>query len=575
MTNVSKKAIIYSRQSSGKEEDSESIAFQENACRNFARAHGIEVIGCFSDANTPGRLYPTGAEELAEMDNSLRQWLRSHTTEKRYRSGLGEALALLPGVDYLIVYDVSRIYRPVQNSFLDSYINDKLISSNTELISIKEGKINFNNFTDALVSDIKAQVNDNQISITREKSKKAMARLQDDGYYCTLPKMYGIRYIGGKEREIEVIPEQAEVIRFVYDAVLKRMKYTELLNEMNTRFKGRHAGKCFYDSSWRHIVENPFYCGYMYDSHGALIKAKQMQGKEIVTYDEWRKANEIVNTPRKEATNLGRKRTIHPFSGLLFCGHCGSKMSVTEDGGKICYSCLQGVNVRHDSECGKSRTNISLVRKSENFTGLREAVLPVLLLSLYKELEMRNGMAKYRRLLEEKRIQVRNIDRKLRELADEFLDNVKTKAAYLAAYERGNERKAVLANEITQLENEMKMAGDLEKKAREYLALAEKVINNQLEEHEFFDLLHRSVNKILCFDDRLEISTVYGNFPLRRYIEHKYRNFPKFTYEIQSISQKEKITNLNDCRFKITYIYNQNETEELVVDLSVMKIYQK
>ena len=573
MLRSSKKAIIYCRQSSGKEEDSESIAFQENACREFARVHGIEVVGSFYDANTPGRLYPSGADELAEMDHALNGWLRQHTTEKRYRNGLGEALASLSGASYLIIYDISRLYRPVQNSFLDAYINDKLISNNIELISIKEGKINFSSFTDALVSSIKSQVNDNQILITREKSKKAMARIQDEGYYCTLPRMYGIRYKGGREREIEVIPEQAEVIRFVYDMVMKRVKYTDLLNEMNTRFKGRHAGKCFYDSSWRHIIENPFYCGYMYDSQGALIPAKQMQGKEIVTFEEWKRANEIVNTPRAQAR--GRKRTTHPFSGLMVCGHCGSKMSVTEDAGKICYSCLQGVNVRHDPKCGKSRANINLIRKSESFTGLREAILPVLLLALYKELEMRNGKGKFKRLMEEKNIRLKNIEKKLNDLVDSYVDGVTPLAAYYAAYEKLNERKRELRNEITQLTKEMEASGNLEKKAREYLAMVDWVMKNQLEECEFIDLLHRSVNEIRCFEDRVDISTVYGNFSLRRYVDGRYRNFPKCTYEIHSITQKRKITDLNDCKIHVTYLYNQNEKEEMIVDLSVMEIYQK
>lgn len=573
MSKTSKKAIIYCRQSSGKEEDSESIAFQEKACRDFAKVRGIEIIGCFSDANTPGRLYPTGADDLAEMDNPLKEWLRRHTTEKRYRSGLGEAIAALPGVDYLIIYDISRLYRPVQNSYLEAYVNNKLISNHTELISIKEGKINFSSFTDALVSSIKSQVNDNQISITREKSKQAMARIQDDGYYCTLPRMYGIRYKGGREREIEVITEQAEVIRFVYDMVLKRVKYTELLNEMNTRFKGRHAGKCFYDSSWRHIIENPFYCGYMYDSQGALIPAKQMQGKEIVTFDEWKRANEIVNTPRAQAK--GRKRTMHPFSGLMVCGHCGSKMSVTEDAGKICYSCLQGVNVRHDPECGKSRTNINLVRKSEDFTGLREAIQPLLLLALYKEIEMRNGKGKFKRILEEKNVRLKNIEKKLDELVESFVEDTTPLAAYYAAYEKLNERKSALRNEITQLTNEMEASGNLERKAREYLAMVDRVMKNQLEEYEFQDLLHRSVSEIRCFEDHVDIVTVYGKFSLRRYIENRYRNFPKFTYEIHSITQKRKITDLNDCKIHVTYIYDKNEKEELVVDLSVMEIYQK
>jgi len=573
MTQVSKKAVIYCRQSSGKEEDSESIAFQEEACRRYAAVHGLEIVGVFQDANTPGRLYPTGAEELCELDTALKQWLRHHTTDKKYRPGLGSALAALQNGGHLVIYDRSRLYRPVQNSYLEPYVNNVLIAAKARLISVKEGSIDFSNFTDSLVSSITSQVNDNQISLTREKSKSALAKIQDDGYYCTLPRMYGVHYVGGKERKVEVVPEQAEVIRFVYDCILRHCKYTELLKEMNARFKGRHGGKCFYDSSWRHIIENPFYCGYMYDSHGALIKAKQMQGKEIVTFEEWKRANEIVQI--RHGVAPARRKTNHPFSGLMVCGHCGSKMSIAEDGGKICYSCLQGVNARHDAECGKSRVNINLVRKAENFTGLGEAVQPLLLLALYKELEMRNGLGKYRRMLEEKKIMLANLEKKLSDLVGAFVEGTTSRDAYFAAFDRLNARIATQKSDILRLSKEMEASGNLERKAKEYLSMVEKVMDSQLEEHEFTELLHRSILQIKCFHDYLDIETVYGNVRMRRYMDRKYRNFPKYTYRVVSTAKNQKITNLDDCKIHVTYLYGKNQSEELVVDLAVMEIYQK
>ena len=570
---MSKTAIIYCRQSSGKDEERASIEFQEKNCREYASSHNIKVISVFSDANTPGRLYPTGAEELAEMDMPLLNWQKNHTTEKRYRKGLGDALKVMMNVDFLLIYDLTRLYRPVQDSYLQSYINHKLNCSGVTLISMKEGEINFSNFTDSLVSSIKSQVNDNQIAITHEKAKKAMAQLQDDGYYPTMPKMYGIRYLGGKERTVEIIPEQAEVIRYVYDRVLKRCKYCDLLDELNEKFGDRVSGKCFYDSSWRHMIANPFYCGYMYDSHGALIPAKQMRGKEFITYEEWKRANEIVKELRKTATE--RTHTVHPFSGLMYCGHCNSKMSIVLDGGKVCYSCLQGINVRHSEGCVKSRTNINLVRKSADYTGLREAIAPLLLLALYKELEKKNGTNKIKRFIEEKEILVANYQEKLASLAEEYSESATSCHAYRAAYDKIDTKLTPAKNELVELNKELEASGDLEKKAREYMEMIPRVMENKLEDYEFTDLLRRSVTQILCFDDHLDIKTVYGDFVMKRYMVRRFRNFPKFSYKVISIGKNDKITNLNDCRIDVTYIYNNNEKQKLVVDLSVMKIYEK
>ena len=570
---MQKTCVIYCRQSSGKEEDSESIASQTEICKKYARSRGMKVIGVFEDPNTSGRLYPTGAEDLLALDIQLQNWLKENTSEKRFRPGLGKAFALLPKVDYLLIHELTRLYRSVQTSFLQSYINQRIAASGAKLISVKEGEIDFNDFTDTLVCSIQSQVNDNQIAMTREKSKLAMAKIQDDGYYSTMPKMYGVRYLGGRERSIEIIPEKGEVIQYVFKRILERCRYTELLRELNTHFRDRVDGKCFYDSSWRHIIANPFYCGYMYDTHGALIPAKQMQGKELVTFEDWKKANEILKELR--GTPTARTHAIHPFSGLMYCGNCKGKMSIVQDGEKIGYSCLQGVNTRHDDGCRKSRTNINLIRQADDFTGLREAIAPLLPLALYKELERKSGTKSLRKTIAEKEIQVHNYQERLSSLVNAYAENETSSISYRAAYEKINERLTRVKNDLLELNKELEASGDLAKKADEYFKILPKVMKNQLPENEFTDLLHRSVNKIFCYEDKLEIQTVYGDLVLERYMSGKFRNFPKFTYKIESIGKNKSIKNLNDCRINVTYLYDKEKTEKLVVDLSVMRIYKK
>ncbi|MBR0459763.1 MAG: recombinase family protein [Victivallales bacterium] len=566
---VLKRAVIYCRQSSGKEEDSESLGMQEEACRVYAESHGWDVIGVYADANTPGRLYPTGAESLAEMDEALAEWLRSHTTGKRYRAGLGQVLEMLSQMDCLLVYDLTRLYRPVLNSFLQAYVNHRLLASRVELVSLKEGTIDFQKFTDALVSSIQSQVNDNQIKITREKSKKALARLRDSGYYCTQPKMFGIRYLGGKEKRIEVIPEAVEVIRFVYEQVLHRAKYADLLREMNTRFRGRHSGKCFYDTSWRHIIANPFYCGYMYDSHGVLVPAKQMEGKEIVTFEEWHRANEIVNA--SHGGDNARHRAQHPFSGLLYCGNCGSRMSVLRESGKICYSCLQGVNVRHDKQCGKSRVNITLVRSSQEFTGLREAVLPVLPLALFLDSVKCQSSERIQAHLEETKSELQEIEGKIGDLVDSFVENETSRIAYYAAFQHLQERKTTLLNEIVLLTHQASQAQD----NANALKTLQRILDNQLSEESFRTLLHRAVSKIHCFEDHLDIHTHYGILSLPRVLLGSTRNFPKFSFRILPRRGKQPPTTIQDCLIQVNYLFpSSTEHATLLAHLASMDFWK-
>lgn len=84
------KGLIYARQSSGKEEKSESIEAQIHNCKMLAEAQKIDVIGVFSDFNVSGKTYPKGAEDVAKMDVAFQNWFENQSSKKQFRDGLGE-----------------------------------------------------------------------------------------------------------------------------------------------------------------------------------------------------------------------------------------------------------------------------------------------------------------------------------------------------------------------------------------------------------------------------------------------------------------------------------------------------
>lgn len=565
-----KKAVIYARQSSGKEEESESIALQIEMCRELARKHNIDVIGEFHDANTSGRLYPEGAEDVMQLDIAYQKWCKSNSLDKKSRPGLKKALDALPHVDFLIVHEMTRLYRPVQNSFLQGYIDTRLVENRVNVLTVKEGESNPSNFSDSLVTTIKSHVNDNQIKLTSEKSKLALMKLRDEGYLPTGTRMYGIRYIGGRERRVEVIPEQAEVIRFVFRSTLEHKPYNWILREMNRLYGDRVSGKAFYITSFRHIVAQPFYCGYMYDSHGALIEARQMRGQEIITLDEWRRANDILGNKQRPAQH--RKSLPHPFSSLLVCGYCGAKMLVGLDGDKEYYHCITALSAGRD-ECRQARVTLNLVRQSKYYTGLKKAIAPLLALSLYSSLEHQASMQKRRRELDKLNISLANYQKRLDDASASYVEGQMAVDAYNMVHEKANARIKSLKAEIMQIENANSNARATEERVRKFLTNIDMLMEDRLEPHVFEDLLTDSVKQIRCFYDYLEIDTIYGSFTLKRYMDGKFRNFPKFTYEIIPPDGMQK--NPRDTQIHVTYIYGENTKKDLIVDLRNMKIFSQ
>ena len=562
-----RKAVIYARQSSGKEEESESIALQLERCHALAREQDMEILGEFYDANSSGRLYPEGADAVMALDIAYQKWRESNTVEKRSRPGLKAVLDLLPKVNMLLVYDITRLYRPIQNGFLQGYIDMMLIEHHVHVLTVKEGENNPSDFSDSLVTTIKSHVNDNQIRLTTEKSKLALTKLRDSGYLPTGSRMYGINYIGGKERKVEVIPEQAEVIRFVFDCVIRHKPYNWILREMNRLYGDRVSGKAFYSSSFRHIIAQPFYCGYMVDSHGALIPARQMAGQEIVPFDVWQKANDILSNKQRPPQH--RKTQSRPFSGLLTCGHCGAKMVVGQDGDKEYYHCMSTIG-SDDVKCRQARVTMNLVRQSDDFTGLRHAVAPFLVLSLFSSLERHAAMLAKIKELDKLTDSIDNYQKRLNDAAQAYIEGKLDLMAFSIVQEKANERIKSLKADALQIE----MASSTTKTDEEYfkklLANIDDLMNDRLPDHEFEDMLWTSLKRIRCFYDYVEIETIYGKFKLNRYMKGNARNFPRFTYEVIYPKQQDSCL---DTKIHLTYVYGKGTARKLVAELGNLVVF--
>lgn len=378
MSTKKEKCLIYARQSSGKEKESESIVMQLKNCRLLAAQKKLQIIGEYHDHNSSGRLYPTGAEELEAHDMIFQDWYADQTSDKRYRAGLGAMLEKLHKVRYIIVDDLTRLARPLSGSYLNDYLKQRFQQSGVLILTVKNGEVDYGNYMDCLVSDVQTHIVDNQLKIQTQKSRAALMELKKNGYYPTSPKMFGIEYTGGKNRNVRVNSACAEVIRFINEAIRARRPFNDIIREINVRYRHLFRTVC-YPSTFRHIAEQPFYAGYMYDPEGELIEARQMKGKAILTYEEWREAQEIIDEHRQQKERKARHE--HPFSGLLYCGHCGSRLVAGNDHGKIYYYCRTGTQILGDELCRQSRLNVTLVRKSRRYQGLGDAVLPLILLN--------------------------------------------------------------------------------------------------------------------------------------------------------------------------------------------------
>lgn len=368
-----KKAVIYARQSSGSEAHSESIEVQIQNAMIIAGKMNFEVTDIFFDYNVSGKTYPAGYEFLAENDKIFINWYLKQSGYKKYRDGLGKLFAVLKDIDYIIVDEITRLYRPLSNSFLEALVNQNLIENNVQVIQVKGGVLDFSLFDQHFVTTLKNKINDEQIAKQRQKSIEVMQKIRDDGYLPTGPKAWGLEY-DKKNKSIFMLPDKAQLVRMIFDNVESGMTYSEIIKIVNEQYS-IFFRSCFWNKNFYNIVKNPIYCGYQFNSCGELIKNKQWDG--IISFEQFEKVQKILQKKRDENNRnrkyhiAGVKKHFLPLSGYVYCGNCGSRLIAGIDRGNIYYYCRRGA-LALKKECAASRIMDSI--NGSSIYGLKDGV---------------------------------------------------------------------------------------------------------------------------------------------------------------------------------------------------------
>jgi len=562
------RAYIYTRQSSGGEEKSLSIEQQLQNCVDLCKKKGWKIGGKFSDFNTSGRTYPTGAESVALQDRGFVRWIDSTSSNKSFRPGLGELLQKLGQDDVIVVDDITRLCRPATMSSLVNYLGNFFMDLGTVVYSAKGERFDPNRFVDLLMLSINSQMNDNQIKIQSEKSRTSQILLRNRGILPTGCKAFGLSTTPNHGM-LQIDQEKANVVRFVMESIAKHHTYASILRELNANAKYRSlVPKCYYESSINHISEQPLYCGYMKNSEGKLIKCQQMEGQEIISYDLWKRVREV-----REETIKGPRRSKYnwlPFSGLLFCGYCGSKMVVNKDGDRIYYICHVGSSVRFEEQCRQSRVGVN--NDQEYCLGLKKALAPLLILAQYYDVMEVADMEERSKARQKKMSELERLNGKQQEVFDLFNDDKISKASLansVAVYEPKIE---AVKTEIAEIDTFLLSDSVTKRKEDKYWCEFEKLISDDLEDDVYEHLLRQAVSRIDCFNDRVVIHTNGQKIELRRFIYKNRRSFPKYAYKVH-YGNAERKKDVTKCKIEVNYLYDEVK-KKIIFDMPIMKIFE-
>ena len=518
-----KTAVIYARQSYGKEESALSVEQQIERCKAWCERNGVEIIGEFKDNNTSSELYPNSEKGKAycATDIGWQRWrkTRQFTNRKAYRQGLADAFEVVEKgkVDYFVVDENTRFYRnPSATSQLDIFCIVTLQESKTALVNVTENKI------DHLESNINIAMwrafAQYEMEKVNEKAATSIANRKaniEKGFVFS--NAFGIDWISKK---ISYNQEKMEVVKYIFDSIIQGKTYSEMLHTMNSVFIHLADGKCFYETSIYNIVKNSVFSGFKLLQDGRYIEIQNLANQAPISFTAFVKANEIVKA-KKEASGRQKynvknqeRRNFLPFSGLMKCGNCGAKLHGGKDRGDIFYFCKQTVLLSNSKRknCTPSRIKFSWCNDSlDNSTDFHLVFQPLFLIHLYQNYYELQRLSVYNSELENLTADVANLKNKIKTITETFLQTGLDVEIFKSTIESAKKDLVEKENRLIQLQSITSESA--EKDLANLRLMIDKVQNaeSELDHDTYSRLLRDTIKEIIIYKDYVTVVLIDGN----------------------------------------------------------------
>ena len=333
--------------------EKDDIPMQKEACRNFAESQGWEIVKEFSEKGVSG--FKKSAKERDEL-----QKIQQAAMEGKF--------------DILLVFMFDRLGRRDDET---PFIVEWFTKQGIEVWSVNEGQQRFDTHVDKLMNYIRYWQASGESLKTSVRTRTRLEQLTGEGHYTGGTVAFGYKRVrlgrvNKKNQEVcdLVIDEaEAEIVRLIFHKYVYEgygaQKLSHYLYEQGV--VGRN-NKNIPNTSIVRMIKNKGYTGYLIN--GAVeTECPQLR---IIEPELFEQAQELrqARTCERGGTSLGTSSKAL-LTGLVYCAHCGNRLSLTSSGRthtyadghtvkevRPRYSCFY--KIRHPGECdGQSGYGVS------------------------------------------------------------------------------------------------------------------------------------------------------------------------------------------------------------------------
>ncbi len=302
------RVAAYARVSSGKDSMLHSLAAQISYYGELIQSHpGWVYCGVYSDEAITG----TKAERAGFQDML-----------SACRAG---------NVDLIITKSISRFARNTV-TLLETVRELKALGVD---VFFEEQNIHTMSGDGELMLSILAGYAEEESRSVSENMKWRVRRNFEEGipWNCTL---LGYRISGD---HFEIVPEEAETVRFIFSEFLKGKSKRSIAISLNRQGVPTRKGNPWGNTAIDKLLQNPTYTGNLllltYYSENFLTKVMVKNNGELPMYqvadtheaiidiETFTKVQELLQTKKEANPQYRQEHKTYPFTGLITCARCG------------------------------------------------------------------------------------------------------------------------------------------------------------------------------------------------------------------------------------------------------------
>lgn len=454
------------------------------------------------------------------------------------------------GTKILIVKDFSRFSRRNSKGLVEL---EDLRDAGVRIISIGDS-IDYPTFDDWMAIQFRFLINEMPVTDASKKVRSVIRRMQEDGKWINVVP-YGYLITNMKKQEIAVVPDEAEIVRKIFELYnggwgykrisnyltdhnipTPRMKEKERVEARGDEYKRKGTKTAWSIITVQEILSNDFYIGTLRQHK---YKRKKINGTDVKVSPEenyvfenhhepiidsrtWLLAQDTLKQRTMISCYRGIQKYDNVYSGFMFCGDCGSPMfSMSRKDLAPAYTCGT-YHKRGKGACTSHHTRVDIldaivkqyVRKVRDNSSDMIKKLEASIKSEATEIrENESTISLLERHLADAKEELKLIKkRKIKELAkleSQLADNPKLAAQIEIIEETYIELEDEATLRISGLQNQINLTSDKRNDIIRINRLARTVIDvfNDILEKPALDRtdLQLIIDKIIIFEDHIDV----------------------------------------------------------------------